>query len=182
MNRRPGGSASIPLEVPMQFRLLGPLSITDTQGRDITPTAPKLRAILALLVLRRNQIVCLSEIADELWGPVPPRRARSTMQTYAYNLRRIFEADRPGTGEATLRTEASGYRLAVADEAFDLYRFEQLTRQGQQALTAGHPARAAETLTRALALWRGPALADVPVGTRLTGHLARLREGWLTAV
>src|SRR6266498_3516823 len=53
----------------------------------------------------------------------------------------------------------AGYRLALDPEAVDAVQFEALARAGRGELRRD-PGQAAATLREALALWRGPALAD----------------------
>jgi branched-chain amino acid transport system substrate-binding protein len=59
-----------------------------------------------------------------------------------------------------LVTRAPGYALEIATEQLDLERFRGLVDQGRGEL-GGMPEVAAETLRRALELWRGPPLADL---------------------
>jgi len=72
-----------------EFRILGPLEATHS-GQPLTPTPPKIRSVLALLLLRANRIVSVESLIEELWGPEPPRSAVTTVQTYIYHLRRLF--------------------------------------------------------------------------------------------
>ncbi len=65
----------------MEFKLLGPLEVVH-EGRLITPTAPKLRRVFALLVSRSNQVVTFGQVIEELWDQRPPNSASTTMQTY----------------------------------------------------------------------------------------------------
>ncbi|WP_320065186.1 AfsR/SARP family transcriptional regulator [Micromonospora sp. RTGN7] len=156
----------------MGFSILGSLSVCH-EGRDITPTAPKVRQVLAFLLVRRNQIVQVSEFIDELWGSNPPGSAMTTLQTYIYKLRRdVLEL----SGLANLHTQSCGYLLDVADEKLDLCRFESLSWQGRAAQEAGETARACELLSESLGLWRGRALSGVTTGQILTAHVARLEE------
>ena len=66
-------------------------------------------------------------------------------------------------------------------DAVDAHRFERLAAAGTAALRAGDPERAAATLRDALALWRGPALADL-TGQRFAAAAAALTELRLTAL
>src|SRR5437773_7389804 len=141
----------------MDFRILGPIEVV-TVG-DVTPTAPKLCQVLALLLLRRNSIVQVSEFVDELWGENPPPSALSTLQTYIYKLRKVLSVGQPGGGEETLRSKPSGYLLSIPDEYVDLGRYERLAHEGKAALEGGEHERGGRLLNEALGLWRGPALA-----------------------
>lgn len=164
----------------MKFRLLGPLEITDGD-RDVTPTAPKLREVLALLVLRDNQIVPTELLIDELWGVDPPVSALSTLQTYIYKLRKLLWSRRdPDT--VPLKTKPAGYILEIPAENADCHRFFPLLKKGSNFLEHGEFEMAAQALREALGLWRGPQLADVEKGELLSAHATRLAESRLTAL
>lgn len=150
--------------------------------RELTPLAPKLREVLALLLLRHNQIVPMNALIDELWGENPPRSAQSTLQTYVYKLRKIFHAASGAVDGFTLITKPAGYRVAIAPESIDAYRFEQLVKHGHSAAEDGDPRQAARSLAEALALWRGPALADVDTGELLSAYVTGLNENRVRAL
>lgn len=156
----------------MHFRILGPLWVANG-GVEITPTAPKVRQVLAFLLVRCGKLVQVGELIDELWGEEPPNSAMTTLQTYIYKLRKDVLGH---CGSASLQTRVSGYLLDVSADLGDLRRFESLAQEGRVALSAGDPALAADRLSEALALWRGPALADVAVGEILSAHVTRLEE------
>jgi DNA-binding SARP family transcriptional activator len=163
----------------LDFGILGPMEVTTEDG-DVTPTAPKLRQVLALLLLRANCLVQTGEIIDELWGDCPPRTALSTLQTYIYKLRKtLFEGD---SGEEMLQTKPSGYILRVPWQQVDLRCFERQSKEGALAVENGEPERAAVILSQALSLWRGPALADVVTGDLLRAYLTRLEESRMRAL
>jgi len=161
----------------MFFTILGRLTV-EHDGKDVTPTAPKVRQVLAFLLARRNQIVGFSELVDELWPDGPPRSAMTTVQTYIYKLRKDV-LDLSGTAQLT--TESGGYLLTVPDDAVDEHRFETLRREGRRAHDRGDLEAAFDLLTRALAFWRGPALLGVRTGDLLAAHVARLQEDRLAA-
>jgi len=79
-----------------QFRLLGAFEVTTGRNgaQSVTPRAPKLRTVLALLLLQANQVVHLDTIIEELWGANPPQSAVTIVQTYIYHLRKIFAAEK----------------------------------------------------------------------------------------
>jgi DNA-binding SARP family transcriptional activator len=162
----------------MEFRLLGALEVIN-DGEDITPTAPKLREVLALLVLHANQLVRIESLIDELWGDNPPVSALSTLQTYIYKLRKVL-FDR--VAGITLVTKPAGYLAMVPPECVDVCAFEESVAEGLKAMERGDATAAAQALATALARWRGPALADVLSGSLLTAHGTRLEERKLTAI
>src|SRR5262249_7356229 len=102
--------------------------------------------------------------------------AENTLQTYVSHLRKALEPDRaPRAQHGLLRTRAHGYELAVPSEAIDAVRFERLARTGRDALPAA-PARAAEILRAASALWRGEPLADFGFELFAQAEITRLNE------
>ncbi|MFD3540404.1 BTAD domain-containing putative transcriptional regulator [Streptomyces sp. NPDC058662] len=152
--------------------MLGPLEILDGV-RNVVPTAPKPRQVIALLLMRRNTLVQTSELIDELWESDPPASAMTTLQTYVYKLRKILSARH---AQEILFTRPGGYTLAVPDECVDLHRFEAEADAGKSLLKNGDAAGAAEALRRSLALWRGSALVDVVPGALLSSYVTRLEE------
>ncbi|MFI0349087.1 AfsR/SARP family transcriptional regulator [Actinomadura sp. 9N407] len=162
----------------MGFFILGPLAVLHGD-RDITPTAPKVRQVLTFLLLRRNQMVQVSEFVDELWADNPPDSAMTTLQTYIYKLRKdVLDP----SGLASLHTQQSGYLLEVRDENLDVCAFERLISAGRHALKEGDPESATDLLSRALTLWRGKALVGVTTGEILSAHVTRLEENQLRAL
>jgi DNA-binding SARP family transcriptional activator len=168
----------------VEFRLLGALEIVDGDRR-LVPTASKPRQVLALLLLRHNQIVPTETLIKELWGGDPPRSARSTLQTYVYKLRKLLSGLSDGSGgsdgEGVLSTKPTGYMATINPSDIDVWRFEQLVEQGRGYLDE-QPDLAAATFARALDLWRGPALADVMLGEVLPPHITFLTERRLVAL
>ncbi|MBC3840178.1 AfsR/SARP family transcriptional regulator [Streptacidiphilus sp. 4-A2] len=171
----------------MDINVLGSLSVCDN-GLSIVPTAPKPRQVLALLALRADQVVPVAELVEELWDGSPPRSARTTLQTYMLNLReRIREAlvargDGHTSPKDVLATLPSGYCLHLGGGSVDFHDFERLAGTGYRAMDAGDHAGASRRLREALALWSGPALADVSVGSRLRTEVDRMEESRLCAL
>lgn len=143
------------------------------KGRNVAPTAPKPRQVIALLIMRRNAVVQTNELIDELWEEGPPVSALTTLQTYVYKLRKILV--RHG-GKGLLHTRPGGYLLEIPNSSIDLHRVEGAATEGQAALEAGNPARARDILTQALYTWQAPALVDVDQGTLLSSYATRLEE------
>ncbi len=164
----------------VRFRLMGPLRVL-YEGQTITPSAPKVMTVLALLLLRANRVVKSSELIDELWGHNPPATALITLQGYISRLRKMFTS-RVTDGSVSLNTEPSGYVIVVQPEQIDLYEFESLAVRGRDALEDGDFAAAAELCARAMQLWDGPPLADVRPGDLLSAHLVRLEESRIRVI
>ncbi|MEW1648198.1 AfsR/SARP family transcriptional regulator [Streptomyces sp. NPDC091219] len=166
----------------LTWHTLGPLRVT-ADGRDVTPTPAKVRQVLALLLARRNTVVPLEALTNELWAGHPPRSATATVRTYAYQLRKALNGDRdPGPAESgPLVTHAHGYLLRVGTGACDAEDFARLTGRARTALADGDPAGAVGLLEQAMRLWDGPPFADVAPGPALHGHALRLNELHLQA-
>jgi DNA-binding SARP family transcriptional activator/predicted negative regulator of RcsB-dependent stress response len=165
----------------MEFRILGPVEVWDG-ARRLDLGGPKPRALLAILLLHANQVVSTDRLVDELWGEAPPPTARSLVQVYVSRLRQTLHRCGDGsTPSPVLVTRPSGYLLRVEPGELDLDRFEELTIQARRAAADGDLARAAEGWRAALALWRGPALADASSEV-LRRAVPRLEEARLVAL
>jgi DNA-binding SARP family transcriptional activator/tetratricopeptide (TPR) repeat protein len=161
----------------MICRMLGPLEVR--AGESWTGvSAPKWRTLLAVLLLHPGQVVSMGQLADEVWGTHPPPGARKLVSGYVARLRQLI-GDPDGR---VLETRAPGYRLMVVQSDLDVSRFEQLVAVARVALDEADGSRAGEYLAEALALWRGPALADVPRGPLVAAEAARLDELRLDAM
>ena len=159
----------------LEFRMLGPLEVR--RDGDMLPVPPgRPRSLLALLLLRANTVVPAEQLIDELWQGKPPRTAGHALQVYVANLRKLLEPGREGGGAPVLATRRPGYVLEVAPERCDAGRFEQLSTSGGRALDEGRPGEAAAMFAEALALWRGPVLADVADEPFVTADATRLEE------
>src|SRR5436190_6053136 len=122
----------------MEYRVLGPLEVRDGE-RSLPLAGAKQRALLALLILNANHVVSRDRLIDELWGDDPPDTARTMVQVYVSRLRKLLP-------DGVLVTQPPGYVLRVDPDELDLERFERL--------------RVTARFDEALALWRGPALAE----------------------
>ncbi|MDA3646977.1 AfsR/SARP family transcriptional regulator [Saccharopolyspora indica] len=160
----------------VSFGLLGPLEVR-LNGLDRAPSAQKTLQVLAVLLMRPGKLVASETIIDELWGSNPPRRARSTMQTYIYQLRRFIEEHQLSPdGDEILLTRQPGYQLLVAPEQIDVFVFQQLCRQGRALLAQKRHPDAAAAFRTALRLWRGPALSNTSCGSVLSAFAMDLHE------
>jgi DNA-binding SARP family transcriptional activator len=161
----------------VRFRILGPLEVWT--GQDWGGIgAPKWRALLTALLLNRGQAVSTDRLIVELWGDDAPDRAANLVSVYVLRLRRVL-GDPEGR---VLTTRAPGYQLLLEPGDLDAERFETLAAQGRKALGEDDPRRAAEALAEALGLWRGRALADVPLTSLVTAEADRLEESRLAAL
>ena len=125
----------------MDFLILGPLAVYD-HGSEVPINGHKERSLLAMLLLEDGRLVSADRLVDELWGDQPPPTARSSLQVRIAGLRRAL-------GKQRIISEGRGYRIHLERGELDVERFQRLLHQG-----------GAGRLSEALALWRGPALAD----------------------
>ncbi|MER5962604.1 BTAD domain-containing putative transcriptional regulator [Streptomyces sp. NPDC002057] len=140
----------------MLYSVLGPTLARTPDGTDVAVGGPRVRALLTVLALRAGRTVPVPDLVDEVWhGDEPPADAVAALQALVGRLRKALGRDRVISAEG-------GYRLDARPEDVDARRFERLAFEGVAALGAGDPAGAAALLDRALGLWRGPALADLP--------------------
>jgi YVTN family beta-propeller protein len=140
----------------INYRLLGALEVS-REGQAVDVGGPKQRTLLTVLLLHANQPVHRHVLIDRLWGEHPPAGADHAVDVYIWRLRKTLG---PAAGSPCVLTRAGGYLLQVTPGQLDIARFGRLAEDGRQSLAAGHPARAAAQLGEALALWRGPPLAE----------------------
>jgi DNA-binding SARP family transcriptional activator/ABC-type branched-subunit amino acid transport system substrate-binding protein len=152
----------------VEFRLLGLLEVAGAQ-HDVDPPAGKERALLALLLLHANAPVSTEELVVELWDGAPPTNATKNVQTYISRARRRL-------GKGRITTTPAGYTLRVEPGELDVERFEQLVSDGDAALSDGRLEEAYVLLSRSLALWRGPALADFRFESFAQAEIRRLEN------
>jgi DNA-binding SARP family transcriptional activator len=166
---------------PIEFRILGPIDVSDGR-RAVRLGGPKQRALLAMLLLHANEVVSRDRLIDALWGDTPPHTASTALHVHVSHLRKLLEPERASDGDHVLLTRPPGYLLAVDPDRVDLTRFERLRGQARTALAAGDARTAAERLREALALWRGPPLADLAYERFLQTEIVRLEEHRLAAL
>jgi DNA-binding SARP family transcriptional activator len=142
------------------FGVLGTLSAARGSER-IEIRGPRVRALLALLLVHANQLLTADRIIDLLWGGDPPRTAANTVQTHIVRLRKaLASSEEAGDSPSPLRTVPAGYVLDVEDEAIDSERFERLLAEARRAVTLERHAVAYQMFRNALAIWRGPAFVE----------------------
>jgi predicted ATPase/DNA-binding SARP family transcriptional activator len=158
----------------VDIAILGPLEVRD--GDAVVDVAgSRLRALLIRLALSAGRPVSAAALVDAVWGEQPPAEAANALQSLVSRLRRAL-------GEAaTVGQSPAGYRLAIEAQDVDATRFEQLAQAGAAASRMGEQRKAAGTLRQALALWRGPALADVQDAPFAAATITRLDRLRLTA-
>ncbi|WP_393100471.1 BTAD domain-containing putative transcriptional regulator [Streptomyces sp. LN325] len=140
---------------PVRYRILGTTQALLTDGTAVPVGGARLRALLTVLALRPGRTVPAAVLVDEVWDADPPADAPAALQALVGRLRRAL-------GAGVVDSVGGGYRLVASADDIDLHRFERLAGEGARALADGDPAKAAVILDDALALWHGPALADLP--------------------
>lgn len=177
----------------MEFGILGPVQFFGERAdMRITPAGAKQRALLGALVVKAGQVVSPDRLVDELWGEHPPANAANALQTHIARLRRLLPAPAPGSPSGSgsgsggsrqewLVTRPLGYVLRPGRAGTDAQRFCRLAARGR-SLAAADPARSAEVLREALALWRGPALEGAGRGTICSTGASLLEESRLIAL
>jgi DNA-binding SARP family transcriptional activator/ABC-type glycerol-3-phosphate transport system substrate-binding protein/tRNA A-37 threonylcarbamoyl transferase component Bud32 len=164
----------------VEFRVLGPIEFS-RGGQSVDLGSQKQKALLALLLINRNQIVSTDRILDELWGDEGASK-QNALWVHVSNLRTALEPDRPSRSEGTLLlTRAPGYLLQVDPEEVDAARFERLVAEGR-GLASHDPSAASIVFAEALSLWRGRALADFTYESFAQGEIHRLDSLRLDAV
>ena len=144
----------------MDFRILGPLEVAEN-GRMLEIGRGKQRALLGVLLLRPNEVVAQDRLVDDLWGESPPPTAPTALHGYVSGLRKLLGADR-------VETRVPGYALRLHRAELDAHRFEERLAEGRH--------------DDALALWRGPALADFAYEPFAQAEIVRLEELRLVAL
>ncbi|MFI7586054.1 BTAD domain-containing putative transcriptional regulator [Spongisporangium articulatum] len=155
----------------MQVAILGPLAV-ENAGRPVVLGGARLRALLVRLAADPGGWVPVSALVDALWPEEPPTDEVNALQSLVSRLRRALPS------AALVESGPAGYRLAVTGDDVDAARFEAQLGAARRAPGGidGAGVRAA------LALWRGPALVDVPDLPFATAWAARLEELRLGAV
>jgi DNA-binding SARP family transcriptional activator len=152
----------------LEVRLLGPLEVT-SQGREVQVGGPKPRALLAALALEPGRVVSVDRLLESLWPGDPPDTAAHAVQVYVSQLRKAL-------GEDVISTTPPGYAFELDPESVDVHRFLRLASEGRETLAAGDATGASSVLRDALALWRGPALADFTYEPFAQAEIARLED------
>src|SRR5205809_3286306 len=158
----------------MEFGVLGPFAVRD--GGPVAIPRGKPTAVLLALLLHRNEVVSSERLIDEIWGETAPRTANKTLQLYVSQLRKVLPSG------VLVTQPAAGYILRVSDDEIDAGRFERLLADGRDELADAEAGKAADTLRAALALWRGPALAEVAYMDFARAESERLTELKLEAL
>jgi DNA-binding SARP family transcriptional activator len=160
----------------VDFRILGPLEVWH-DGRAVLVSGSRQRALLAILLLHAGDVVASDRLMDDLWGEKQPAAGHTALRVRVSQLRKTL-----GPSGELLVAQPPGYALRIQPSQLDLSRFERMVAEGEAALGAGEPERAAGVLHEALGLWRGAPLADQPYAPFAQAPVVRLEELRLAAL
>ncbi|MGI9624963.1 MAG: BTAD domain-containing putative transcriptional regulator [Acidimicrobiales bacterium] len=166
----------------MQFQILGPLEVVGDDGEFRRLSSPTQRALLAVLLIHRNQVLSADQIVTEIWGDDEDRPEPKSLQFHISKLRDGLDPDRGrGSDGGVIRTRGSGYVLEASDDQVDSAAFENLIDDAR-AVDSAKPRERREMLGSALAMWRGRVFEGVPEVASAGVETRRLGELWLVAV
>ncbi|MEU1013715.1 AfsR/SARP family transcriptional regulator [Streptomyces sp. NPDC005890] len=153
-------------------QVLGPIEVTDTEGRPVAVGSRRRREVLGRLVAAGGRAVPLAVLVGDLWEDPPPTAA-GTVRTFVGELRRALEPDRlPRTRSRVIDTVGTGYALRIPRTHVDAHRFEDALRAARDAPGG----RVAGALGEALSWWQGEPYADLDASPWLEPERARLTE------
>jgi DNA-binding SARP family transcriptional activator len=152
----------------VDVHVLGRIEVVDDRG-NLDIGGPRVRMLLAALVLQAGTALPAATIADAVWGDTPPASAHKTLQTHVFHLRRAL-------GPSVIRSTLDGYGLVCERDMVDANRFENLLVKGRRALDEDDAERGVELLDRALMLWRGPPYPELADWRIARAEAARLEE------
>ncbi|TYB45388.1 AfsR/SARP family transcriptional regulator [Actinomadura chibensis] len=160
----------------MRYELLGPMRLVDGTGTSAI-SARKVETVLAVLLIRSDQVVSFDRLMAEIWGDGLPRRATAGLHVYVSQLRKFLR--RPGRTDSPVATRVSGYILHKGVDEIDFHVFLQLMNQGRAHLRECRHAEAIACFDDALNLWRGPVLGGLRSGPIVDGFVTWLTESRL---
>jgi WD40 repeat protein/DNA-binding SARP family transcriptional activator len=170
----------------LEYHALGPLTVSDGANGERPIGGQRQRRLLAMLLIHRNSVVSVDRIAEAVFAGEPTAAAGTTLRSYVARLRRVVDhngdaAAVDGAGRSNLVTQAPGYMLQVADDSFDVGRFESLLAAGRAALGRDDAVAAASSLRAALGVWHGEPYAEFADEDWARAEAQRLHELRLVA-
>lgn len=157
----------------MRYEILGPLRVVH-DGGERPIRAEKLAVVLAVLLIRAEQVVTAEQLMTEIWGEQLPQRAGAGVQVHVSRLRKLLQ--HCGQPENAIVTRSGGYILHAMGSELDVEAFHRLLALGRRSTAEGLHADASACFERALGLWRGPALGGLSAGPIVHGFRKRLSE------
>ena len=157
----------------MKYETLGPLRVIDGDHTSAIG-ARKIETVLAVLLIKADQVVTSEQLINEVWGDQIPRRATAGLHVYISQLRKFLSREnRPGNPVVTRPT---GYLLHRGTDEIDFQSFLHLAAKGRTLARERQHEEALETLEAALSLWRGAVFGDLRSGAVIGGFVAWLAE------
>lgn len=160
----------------MRFGILGPLQVVGDDGREVALPRRMPRSLLAVLLLRPNEVITADRLVEELWAGEPPPSGAKGLQVHVSRLRQALAAGRAGPHGELVVTTAGGYLLKVGPDELDADRCERLLAEARSLVAAGRMEEALAAFGAALELWRGPTLSDFQYDAFAQAEIARLAE------
>jgi SARP family transcriptional regulator, regulator of embCAB operon len=157
----------------MRYEILGPVRVVDENGSSFI-RARKIELLLAVLLIRADQVVTTDQLMNEIWGEQLPRRATAGLQVYISQLRKFL--CRPDRSGSPIVTRPPGYALRIGSDELDLDALQRLVAEGRASAKAECHQKAADCFERALGLWRGPILDGLRTGPIVEGFVTWLEE------
>ncbi len=151
---------------------------TDTADAPVTPHlkpvgSPKVRALLAALLLEAGRVVSVESLKDALWGGAPPASAQASLHNHVARLRRLLD------DPERLRAVPPGYVLRVEQGELDVHVFERHVAAARGAHITHNWEGVVREGAAALALWRGTPLSGLPAELGGYAFVQRLEEARL---
>ncbi|WP_440553621.1 BTAD domain-containing putative transcriptional regulator [Streptomyces sp. SCPE 10] len=148
-------------------------AVEATEGAVRPIGSPKVRALLAALLLEPGRVVSVESLTEALWGGAPPASARASLHNHVTRLRRLLDdPDR-------LRSVPPGYLLRVEQGELDVYVFDALVAEARAAHARRDWPGVARACAAALVLWRGTPLSGLPADLGGNALVPRLEEARL---
>jgi DNA-binding SARP family transcriptional activator len=163
----------------MRYEILGPIRVVDG-GTISSVSARKIEVLLAVLLVRCDQVVGTSQLMTEIWGENPPRRAAAGLHVYVSQLRKFLS--REESADSPIVTTQPGYLLRLGSDELDVHVFQRLVSQGRADQRTGRLEQACAAFEAALSLWRGPALGDMRDGPVVNGFVGWAEQARLDCV
>ncbi|NUU19913.1 MAG: AfsR/SARP family transcriptional regulator [Streptomycetaceae bacterium] len=149
----------------MRYGILGDIRVTFDDGAGAGISARKVELLLAVLLVRADQVVSSPQLEYEIWGDNPPRRSTAALHVYVSQLRKFLASHgSPRPGGPRIVTRPPGYMLNLGTDVLDVREFQIRMRQSRSHARAGRLEDAADYARDALGLWRGPVLGDLRGG------------------
>ncbi len=166
----------------LQFSVLGPVRAWRGQAElDLGPRQQ--RAVLALLLLRANQLATTDDLIELLWEHDPPSSAVNVIHKYIGVIRRLLEPDlKARAGGRWVTRHGGAYRLAADESMSDLMTFRRTVLDARSARAGNRPADALGLLTEALSLRRGACGEGLELYGRHRDYFTAVDQEYVAAV